>query len=63
MMNDLFQEYLNDFVVIYLNDILIFFKNKEEHEKHVCLILKKLHKQGLCIKLEKCSFHQTEMLY
>jgi hypothetical protein len=43
MMNDIFREHLDDFVVIYLDDILIFSKNKEEHEKHVCLVLKKLH--------------------
>jgi hypothetical protein len=40
---------------------LIFSKNKEEHEKHVCLVLKKLHEWGLYAKLEKCLFHQTEM--
>ena len=63
MMNDIFREYLDDFVVIYLDDILIFSKNKEEHEKHVRLILEKLPKRGLYATLEKCLFHQTEMKF
>ena len=61
MMNDIFQGHLDDFVVIYLDDILIFSKNKEEHKKHVRLVLEKLRKRGLYAKLEKCLFHQTEM--
>ena len=44
MMNDIFREHLDDFVVIYLDDILIFSKNEEEYEKHVRLVLEKLHK-------------------
>ena len=60
-MNDIFQEHLDNFVVIYLDDILIFFKNKEEHKKHVCLVLEKLRERGLYAKLKKCLFHQTEM--
>ena len=42
MINDIFREYLDNFVVIYLDDILIFSKNKEDHEKHVRLVLEKL---------------------
>ena len=61
MINDLFWEYLDDFVVIYLDDILIFSKNKEDHEKHVCLVLGKLRDRRLYAKFEKCLFHQTEM--
>jgi hypothetical protein len=42
MMNDIFQEYFDDFVVIYLDDILFFLKNEEDHENHVRLVLSKL---------------------
>jgi hypothetical protein len=41
LMNDVFDEYLDDFVVCYINDILIFLKNMEDHECHVHLILEK----------------------
>ena len=61
MINDIFWKHLHDFVVIDCNDILIFSKNKEEHEKHVCLVLEKSRERGLYAKLEKCLFHQTEM--
>jgi len=33
----------------------------EDHEHHVCVVLKKLRKVGLYAKLEKCEFHQFEM--
>jgi len=46
MMNDIFREHLDNFVAIYLYDIVIFFKNKEDHVKHVYLVLEKLCQQG-----------------
>ncbi|GGS30250.1 hypothetical protein GCM10010252_78300 [Streptomyces aureoverticillatus] len=57
MMNDIFREYFDDFVVIYLDDILILFKNEEEHEKYVYLVLGKLRERRLYDKLEKYLFH------
>lgn len=61
LMNDIFREFLDDFVVCYLDDILIFSKNREDHEKHVRLVLQKLRKAGLYAKLEKCVFHQSQV--
>jgi hypothetical protein len=60
LMNNVFREYLDDFVVYYIDDILIF-SNMEDHERHVCLVLKKLQEVGLYAKLEKCEFHQFEV--
>ena len=48
-------------MVIYLDDILIFSKNQEERESHVRLVLNKLREKGLYAKLEKCSFHQSDV--
>ena len=42
MMNFIFNAYTNDFVLVYLNDILVFLKNKEDHAKHLRLVLDKL---------------------
>jgi hypothetical protein len=42
LMNKVFMEYLDKFVVVFINDILIFSKTKEEHERHLRLVLKKL---------------------
>jgi hypothetical protein len=41
LMNDIFQEFLDNFVVYYLDDILIFSKNEKDHEKHVWMVLQK----------------------
>ena len=38
-MNDIFQDMADLFVIVYLDDILIFSKNKEEHRKHVRMVL------------------------
>jgi hypothetical protein len=42
LMNKVFMEYLDKFVVVFINDILIFSKTKEEHERHLRLVLEKL---------------------
>jgi len=60
-MNDVFCEYVDDFVVYYIDNFSIFSKNMEDHECHVCLILKKFKKVGFYTKLEKCEFHQFEV--
>ena len=55
-MNDIFQDMADLFVIVYLDDILIFSKNKEEHRKHVRMVLECLRKYNLFIKPEKCLF-------
>ena len=42
LMKNIFYEFLNNFVVSYLNNILIF-KNKDDQERHVWLVMEKLH--------------------
>jgi hypothetical protein len=42
LMNKVFMEYLDKFVVVFIDDILIYSKAKEEHEKHLHLVLQKL---------------------
>jgi hypothetical protein len=61
LMNDIFQEFLDDFMVCYFDDILIFSKNEEDHEKYFQMVLQKLHDAGLYAKLEKCVFHQPQV--
>jgi hypothetical protein len=61
MMNDVFHEYLGDFMACYINNIFIFSKNMVDHECHVRLVLEKFRKVGICAKLEKCGFHQSEV--
>jgi hypothetical protein len=61
LMNDIFRKSLDDFVVCYLANILFFLKNEKDHEKHVRMVLQKLHNAGLYAKLEKCIFHQPQV--
>jgi hypothetical protein len=62
-MNDMLHEYLDVFIVVYLNDILVYLKLKEEHVKHVKLVLEKLKKNNLLLKLEKCNFYKEEVKF
>jgi hypothetical protein len=47
LMNKVFMEYLVKFIVVFIDDILVFSKMKEEHEKHLRLVLEKLRSNKL----------------
>ncbi len=61
--NDTIWEYLDIFAVAYLNDILVYLGTKEEHDKHVQLVLAALEERGLPIKKEKCVFEKQEVKF
>ena len=42
LMNRVFKPYLDQYVVVFIDDILVYSKNKEEHEKHLRVILQTL---------------------
>eukprot|EP00253_Pinus_taeda_P019547 PITA_19547 len=42
LMNEVLKEYASKFVIVYLDDILVFSKSKEEHLKHLKLVLRSL---------------------
>ena len=63
LMNEVLVEFIGKFVIVYLDDILIFSRSKEDHLKHVELVLKKLKETKLKINLEKCEFCKTELVY
>ena len=56
LMNRVFKPYLNQYVVVFIDDILVYSKNKEEHEKHLRVILQTLKEHQLFSKLKKCEF-------
>ena len=56
LMNRVFKPYLDQFVVDFIDDILVYSKNKEEHEKHLHVILQTLREHQLFDKPNKCEF-------
>src|SRR5436190_7400558 len=63
LINHILYDHLDEFVITYLNDILIYFKNEENHEKHVKEILKRFQEKKLYLKLKKCEFHKQQVEY
>ena len=63
MMNEIFRPYLDQFVVVYLDDILVYSRNKEDHVKHVRIVLQVLRENKLYCEFAKCSFHVSEVEY
>jgi hypothetical protein len=62
LMNNVFMEYLDKFGVVFIDDILIFSKMKQEHEKHIRLVLEKLRSNQLYANFSKCEFWLTKSL-
>lgn len=63
LMNEVLATFIAKFVIVYLDDILIFSRSKEEHMKHLELVLQRLHQEKLTINLEKCEFLKIELVY
>jgi hypothetical protein len=56
LMNSIFMEELDVFVVIFIDDILIYSKNRDEHARHIHIVLQKLWEHRLYAKFSKCEF-------
>jgi hypothetical protein len=52
---------LDKFVMVFIYDILIYFKNEEEHEKHLWIILQRHQEHQLYAKFSKCAFWLKEV--
>ena len=55
-MNRVFKPYLDQFVVVFIDDILVYSKSREEHERHLSIVLQTLRDKKLYAKLMKCEF-------
>jgi hypothetical protein len=56
LMNSVFMPELDKFVVVFIDDILIYFKNLEDHARHLHVILQILRDHHLYAKFSKCEF-------
>ena len=61
MMNGVFRDFLDEFVIVFIDDILVYSKTREDHERHLRVVLERLREQQLFAKLSKCSFWQKSI--
>jgi hypothetical protein len=63
VMNDVFRPFLDDFLFVYLDDILVFSGTWDEHVRHAKQVLDTLQREKLYVKLSKCEFCKTALVY
>jgi len=61
--NGIFHPYLDQFVVVFIDDILVYSKSKEEHAKHLRIVLRVLKEKRLFAKLSNCEFWLREVSF
>jgi hypothetical protein len=63
VMNVVLMHFLDDCVIVYLDDKLIFRKSCDEHVRHVKQVLDVLKKEKMFLKMSKCEFGKTSLVY
>jgi hypothetical protein len=63
LMNKVFMEELDKFVIVFIDDILIYSKNREDHERHLRIVLGRLRAHQLYAKLSKCEFWSEKIAF
>ncbi|GJW81096.1 putative reverse transcriptase domain-containing protein [Tanacetum coccineum] len=63
LMNRVCKPYLDKFIIVFIDDILVYSKDKEEHIKHLKIILELLKKERLYAKFSKCYFWLDSVQY
>jgi hypothetical protein len=63
VMNDVFRPFLYDFVIIYLDEFLTFSGTWDECVRRVKKVLDTLQREKLYVKLSKCEFSKTVLVY
>ena len=55
LMNRVFKPYLDQFVVVFIDDILVYLRIRDEHKRHLSIVLQILRDKKLYAKLKKCE--------
>lgn len=63
LMSYIFLPYLDQFFVVFINNILVHSKAKEDHDRHLRIILQIIRKKQLYAKLSKCDFQLNKMAF
>ena len=62
-----YAEYIGElnltYCVIYLDDVIVYGHTEEEHLEHLRIVLERFREFNLKLKLSKCSFFQSEIVY
>src|ERR1700721_1888251 len=61
LMHDIFWEVLDKFVIIYLDDIIVYSKTREEHLRHLKIVLNLIKTHKLYVNPKKCEFFVQEI--
>ncbi|XP_071933783.1 uncharacterized protein [Coffea arabica] len=56
LMHRVFKPYLDQFIVAFIDDILVYSKTREDHERHLRIVLQTLREYQLYAKFSKCEF-------
>ncbi|ESK95470.1 pro-pol protein [Moniliophthora roreri MCA 2997] len=63
-MNDILSDFIDEgWCVVYMDDILLFSKDQTEHREQTERLMRRLKKHDLFLKLEKCEFDITEVIF
>ncbi|CAI7859804.1 unnamed protein product [Closterium sp. NIES-54] len=63
MMQSNFSDFIDKFLVIFIDDLLIYSRTREEHLKHIELVLARLSEHILYAKRSKCEFAKTKLSF
>jgi hypothetical protein len=63
VMKDVFRPFLDEFVIVYLDEIFVFRRTWDEHVRHVKKALDTLQREKLYVKMSKCEFGKTALVY
>ncbi|KAK3523516.1 hypothetical protein QTP70_001181 [Hemibagrus guttatus] len=63
LINKVFRDLLGRGVIAYIDDILVYSASMEEHVIQVREVLARLQQHHLYVKLEKCKFHRSMVMF